>query len=123
MNDFEDLVDRYIAIWNETDAERRRELIGRTWSGDAQYVDPMLEGEGHAGIDRIVTAVHERYPGHRFRRVGAVDNHHDRLRFAWEFAADGGDAIVVGTDFAVLGADRKLATVTGFFDRVATPPT
>lgn len=27
MSNFTDLIDRYIAIWNETDAERRRGLI------------------------------------------------------------------------------------------------
>ena len=27
-----DLIDRYIAMWNETDAERRRALIARTWT-------------------------------------------------------------------------------------------
>jgi hypothetical protein len=30
MSNFTDLVDRYIAIWNETDDERRRNLIART---------------------------------------------------------------------------------------------
>ena len=30
MSIFTDLVDRYIAIWNETDDERRRNLIART---------------------------------------------------------------------------------------------
>ena len=30
-----DLADRYLAAWNETDAARRRALIGRTWTESA----------------------------------------------------------------------------------------
>ena len=37
LNEFTDLIDRYIAIWNETDAARRRDLIARTWTEDAAY--------------------------------------------------------------------------------------
>lgn len=121
MSDFANLVDRYFAIWNETDAGRRRDLIARTWTSDAHYRDPLLEGDGHDGIDAIVRAVHERYPGHRFRRTGGLDAHHDRLRFAWEFAPEGGPAVVTGVDFATVGAEDRLQSVTGFFDAMAAP--
>ena len=43
MNDITATVDRYIAIWNEGDAERRRVLIAQTWTDDAGYVDPELK--------------------------------------------------------------------------------
>jgi hypothetical protein len=120
MHNVIELIDRYIAMWNETDAERRRALIARTWVDDACYVDPVLQGEGQAGIDAMVRGVHERFPGHRFRRTSDPDAHHDRVRFTWELAPEGGPAVVSGTDFAVVAADKRLQTVTGFFDHVAT---
>ena len=70
---FRELVDRYIAIWNETNAGRRRALIDTTWTEDAAYLDPMMRGDGRAGIYAMIAAVQERFPGHRFRRVGPVD--------------------------------------------------
>lgn len=118
MSDVTQLIDRYIAMWNETDGERRRALIAGLWTEGAAYVDPLLRGEGRGGIDAMVQAVQEKYPAHRFRRTGAVDAHNDRARFTWELGPQDGPPLVKGTDFAVLSADR-LAAVTGFFDQVA----
>ena len=76
MNTLTGLIDRYIETWNETDAGRRRDLIARTWTERARYLDPMLEGEGHDGIDTMIIGVQERFPGHRFRRTSDVESHH-----------------------------------------------
>jgi hypothetical protein len=120
MDNLTQLIDRYIAMWNETDAGRRRALIAQTWTEDARYIDPILQAEGQASIDAMVCGVHERFPGHRFRRTSEPDAHHDRVRFAWELAPEDGPAVVKGVDFAVLAAGQRLQTVTGFFDQVAS---
>jgi hypothetical protein len=117
MSDLTNLIDRYIAMWNETDAARRRELIARTWTEAASDVDPMLQGEGQAGIDAMVQGVQERFPGHWFRRTSEIDAHHDRVRFSWALAAEGGATLVSGTDFGVVAADGRLQTITGFLDQ------
>jgi SnoaL-like domain len=113
-----ELVDRYIAIWNETDADCRRNLIAWTYTEHARYLDPLLQGDGRDGIDAMVKAVHEKFPGHRFKRTSEVDAHHDRARFSWELGPDGGPALVKGIDFATLSPDGKLNSVTGFFTQV-----
>lgn len=115
MSNHTDLIDRYIAMWNETDAGKRRDLIARTWAENASYVDPVLQGDGRSGIDAMVASVHERFPGHRFRRTSDVDTHHDRVRFSWELAPAGGPAVVSGVDFGEVAGDR-LRTITGFFN-------
>jgi len=116
MSNVTELVDRYFAVWNETDAERRRNLIARTWTEGASYLDPLMHGEGHTGIDGLVQGVHEQFAGHRFRQTSVVDAHHDRIRFSWELAREGGPAVVAGTDFGVVAADGRLQSITGFFD-------
>jgi SnoaL-like domain len=117
-----ELVDRYIAMWNETDAGRRRGLIAKIWADGASYLDPVLSGEGLDGIDAMVKAVHEKYPGHRFKRTGDVNAHHDRAQFAWELGPEGGPALVKGVDFATLSNEGGLKTVTGFFTELNIPP-
>lgn len=111
-----DLVDRYFAMWNEADAKRRRDIIARTWTETATYLDPMLQGEGRNGIDAMVEAVQARFPGHKFRLRGPIDGHHDRIRFAWDLASDAGVAVVSGVDFGVVAEGARLQTVTGFLD-------
>ena len=117
-----DLIDSYIAIWNETDAGRRRALIARTWTEDAHYLDPLMHGCGHDGIDAMVAAVQQRFPQHRFSRCGEVDSYRDRLRFCWRLAPvdpQAPDAMrAQGTDFAVV-SDGRLQSVTGFLDPAA----
>jgi len=105
-----ELVDRYIATWNETDAGRRRGLIAKIWADGASYLDPMLSGEGLDGI------------GHRFKRTSDVNAHHDRAQFAWELGPEGGPALVKGVDFATLSNEGCLKTVTGFFTELNVPP-
>jgi hypothetical protein len=113
------LVDRYIAMWNETDPARRRALIAGVWVDGATYLDPVFSGEGRNDIDAMVMAVHEKYPGHRFTRTSDVNAHHDRAQFAWQLGPKGGAALVKGIDFATLSADGRLESVTGFFTEVA----
>jgi hypothetical protein len=120
MDGHRELADRYIAAWNETDAGRRRALVARTWTEDGRYCDPKLGGEGHDGIAGMIGAAQEHFPGHLFRRTSPVDAHNDRLRLTWELASEGGGAAVFsGTDFAVVAADGRLRSVTGFFDAPA----
>lgn len=116
MGDFNELVDRYIDVWNETNAGKRRELIARTFTESTHFIDPLQEAEGQSGIDALVKGVHQRFPGYRFRRVGDADAFRDRVRFRWELAPEGGEIFVDGTDFALV-VDGRLHRVTGFFDR------
>lgn len=118
MTDMTQLADRYIAMWNEADGERRRALVARLWTDGATYVDPHMRAAGHAEIDGMVAAVQARFPGHRFRRLGPVDAHNDRIRFAWALAAgDDAPPLARGVDFGVV-ADGRLAAITGFLDEV-----
>ena len=111
-----DVVDGYFAMWNETDPAARRAAIAATWSPDARYRDPLFAAAGHDALDAMVVAVHEHYPGCRFRPAGDPDAHHDRARWGWEFVGPDGAAIVAsGVDFAALAPDGRLLDVTGFF--------
>ena len=116
MSEFNDLVERYIAVWNEIDPDRRQMLIAENFSEGASYVDPIMASEGHAAISGMVRSVQERFPGYRFRRAGAVGGHHDRIRFGWELATEEGLVVAKGTDFATV-ASARLTTVTGFIDQ------
>lgn len=112
------IAQRYIAVWNETDAGRRRALIAEGWDDDAQYLDPMMQGNGHAAIDAMIGAVQERFPGFRFALHGTPDGHNDRVRFSWSLAPAGAEPVVIGTDFVQLAADGRIRSVTGFLDQV-----
>jgi hypothetical protein len=118
MTDFATLAERYIAMWNETDAATRRTLVSELWADQARYVDPLADVRGHAEIDATIAAVQAQFPGWSFRLAGPVDAHHDQARFSWELGPSGVPAPVVGFDVAQLNEAGQLALVLGFLDRV-----
>jgi hypothetical protein len=113
--EIEPVIDRYIAAWNETNPASRRELIARTWTEDGSYLDPLMSGEGHDGIDAMIGAVQTRFPGYRFRRMGELDAHNNVVRFSWELGPEDGPAQAGGVDFGVV-TDGRLQSITGFLD-------
>ena len=119
MTEVTTVVDGYIAMWNETDPERRRFIIEHTWTEDGSYVDPHAEVAGVDGLDALVAAVQEQFPGHRFVLAAGPDAHHDRMRFTWQLVAEDGGAIATGVDFATVADDGRLRTVTGFLEPAA----
>jgi hypothetical protein len=110
------LIDRYFDAWNATDDERRATLIRETYAANACYLDPLLRGDGHAGIDAMIRAVHERFPAHTFRRTTDVDGVANHLRFSWELRTPQGQPIVKGTDFGTVDEEERIVSMTGFLD-------
>jgi uncharacterized protein (DUF1330 family) len=115
------IAERYLAVWNEADAERRRALVAATFTDDAAYADPRMRADGHAGLDAMIAAAREQFPGHRFTLRGEPEGFDGRVRFSWSLAADGAAAVAHGTDVAVVAADGRLESVTGFLDIVDAP--
>lgn len=114
------LVDRNLAAWSEPSASRRLEQIESCWETDGSLVDPPLDGQGHAGIDALMRALQEHYPGHRFVRVTAVDAHHDAFRVGWELHGPDGAVALTGTDVGMIGSSGLLRRITGFFGDLPT---
>jgi len=83
----------------------------------------MLEAEGHAAISEMVAGVQAKFPAHRFRRLSAVDMHHDQLRFVWDLVTPEGAVVVAGVDIGALASDGRLRRITGFFGEVPAATT
>lgn len=119
MDRADSLARQYLAAWNERNASERRALVARLFTLDASYLDPLMAGAGHDGIDALIGAAQQHFPGHRFELAGQADGHHDVLRFSWTLHAPGGAAVARGTDVATVGGDGRLSSVTGFLDHAA----
>src|SRR6516165_1354395 len=52
----QDVIERYIACWNQTDPALRRKLIDEVWAQGASYTDPLAEAVGHDAIDATIAA-------------------------------------------------------------------
>lgn len=117
MTDPSVVANRYIDLWNETDPDRRRRLLEQHWSAKAEYADPLAAVDGHAGMESLVAGVQQRFPGFRFRLVGAPDGYADKVRFSWELGPADAEAPIQGSDVVLL-EDGRVRQVIGFLDRV-----
>ncbi|MEU9202185.1 hypothetical protein [Streptomyces sp. NPDC048332] len=135
--DIHHLTDRYVAVWNEPDAERRRVAVRELWSADAVHVlQPpqelretaaglgferfVLEARGHDALDFRVTRAYEEFvaPGtFVFRSRSHPVRLHDLVRFNWEMASRDGDAVAgVGLEVLMLGPDGRIVSDYQFIE-------
>ncbi|RKT53008.1 nuclear transport factor 2 family protein [Saccharothrix australiensis] len=118
MSDVNELVQRYLAAWNETDAAARQAVLAEVFGEDAVYTDPLISVRGRDGLDAAIAGVQAQFGGLVFSLGGAVDAHHDVARFTWHLGPAGGEPIVIGFDVVVIGDDGRISQVLGFLDRV-----
>jgi hypothetical protein len=121
-----ELVDRYFALWNEADPERRRELIAELWADDGEQIlqateearriaagpgvgtSAVFEVRGHAELEARVASAYDHWVsslGWSFRSRGDVDRVHDVVKFHWEAVDGDGEVTGVGLNFLVLTTD------------------
>jgi hypothetical protein len=135
--DAEQLADRYVALWNEPDPERRRGMIAELWTEDgSQVLQPpqemreiaasagigmaaTLEARGHAELEARAATSYEQWVGSAglsFRRRDDVDRLLDVVKFHWEAVSPDGEVTAVGLDVLILGADGRIRRVYTFIE-------
>jgi len=87
MSNHAELVDRYLAIWNEPDANRRRAAVMKLWSEDAVHFTNSLEARGYDAIEARVAKAYDQFVesgNYVFKSGGEPDEHHNGLRIQVE---------------------------------------
>ena len=113
--DHQAIVDDYLQAWNTTDPVVRSATVAAVYAVDARVCDPLFEVAGHEQLTALFAHFHEAYAGAKFRQKGAIDAHHQLLRWGWEMVGADGAVMLDGLDVGVLDDDGKLASVAGFF--------
>lgn len=105
-----DLIERYVAMWNETDPRRRQELVEQLFTHTAIRYNPAAIQHGREAIAEAVTTSYERFiaRGFRFRALNNALAHHDVIKFSWEMI-DAHEAVdSIGTTFLLLDPERRI---------------
>jgi hypothetical protein len=86
---------------------------------DATLVDPPLEpAAGRAALSQLFAVVQSHYPGHTFRRISGIDQHHEFARYHWEMVGPDGGVAINGMDVVEFDGGGRLRKVTGFLGDV-----
>jgi hypothetical protein len=93
MINITEFIERYLAVWNEPDADRRRRGIAGLWAEDGANLIRTLEACGYEALEARVTGAHEKWvkgAGFVFRSLNNVASHHNVVKFNWEMVPAGG---------------------------------
>jgi hypothetical protein len=123
------LAEKYLALWNEPDADRRRRMIAELWTQDGRHMlqppeeiraiaarpgialTATLEARGYEEIEARAASVYEHWVGSEglnFRGGDDAQRLGDVVTFHWEAVAEDGQVSGVGLDFLVLAADGRI---------------
>ena len=110
-------LERYLMMWNERDAVRRRALIDQSVTEGMVFADPEQYHEGRDALATNTNRFRKRFPGAVLSRTSHVDVQHGRHRYTWRIVV--GDRVLVdGMDVSTLDANGMIERVDGFFGPV-----
>ncbi|HET9959249.1 MAG TPA: nuclear transport factor 2 family protein [Polyangiaceae bacterium] len=113
----ENIVERYLQIWNTTDSSARRAAIEALFTRDCRYTDPIASVSGPAELDTFIAGLQKQFSGVTFKLASRVDAHHDLARFSWHAtAAHSAEPLAIGFDVVSLNQGR-IERVLGFLDK------
>ncbi len=115
----DELAQWYAEAWNETDANRRRDLLEAACSPGIRFLQEGFEHEvvGIDELDQAIADYQSTWPegvAVRVEMTTPIQSHHGvgRGGFVWIV----GHERSYGTDFAELGDDGRMKTISVFFD-------
>jgi hypothetical protein len=131
-----ELVGRYVAVWNEPDAELRRKAIHRLWIEDGAHIlqppeeirktahalgfsSTALEARGHDELEARVTRAYEEFvaPGKfTFRPRDNADRLGNVVKFNWDMVSSGGEVAGAGLEILLLDEDGRIKTDYQFIE-------
>jgi hypothetical protein len=129
MTDTQAFAAKYLALWNEPDPTRRRQLIAELWIEDGRHVlqppqevrevaarpgigtTAILEARGHEEIEARATSAYDHWvasEGLSFRGRDDAERLGDVVTFHWEAITGDGEVAAVGLMFLVLAAHGRI---------------
>src|ERR687896_2184692 len=124
-----ELAEKYVALWNEPDADRRRRTIAELWTEDGRHIlqppeeiraiaaqpgiglAAILEARGYEEIEARVASAYEHWvdsEGLSFRGRNDAERLADVVKFHWEAVTKDGEVFAVGLVLLVLTADGRI---------------
>src|SRR5918992_5824638 len=124
-----ELAAKYVALWNEPDAGRRRGMIAKLWAEDGRHIlqppqeirviaaqpgiamTAILQAQGYEEIEARAASAYEHWVGSEglsFRGRDDADRLGDVVKLHWEAVGKDGTVFAVGLSFLILAADCRI---------------
>jgi hypothetical protein len=115
-----ELIQRYVAMWHEPDAARRRETVVNLFTDDARDYTAKSVSKGIDEICARVKRAHDDWVAAKsfvFLPTENIDEHHNIVKFVWKMVPkDGGPVKSIGLDIFVLNDDGRIRVLYQFIE-------
>jgi hypothetical protein len=105
------IIDRYVAVWSEADAEARRAAIGSLWEPDGvEYVEG-IQFRGHKELDDRIAHAYETFVASGKYNVTMADDvtrHDDIITFSVQLSTPEGEVAWAARVFLLLGETGRI---------------
>jgi hypothetical protein len=116
-----DAVATYFAAWNEPDPDKRRRMLERSVTGDAELVDPTGRAQSIDGLAERIGRYQSAAPGTKVVLASGVDAHNDVMRYAWTIVDAEGRDVMEGVDVAERDHEGRLKRILMFHGPLPAP--
>lgn len=106
-----DLITRYVAVWNESDADERRNRVRSVWAIEGATCYRLVDARGYDAIEDRVTGSWEKWlrEGKYIFRPKKAICHHDAVKFDFEMVSlPDGKVEASGLTFLILDSDGRI---------------
>lgn len=112
MQGIEELVQRFVDVWNESDSVRRRSTIELLWAAEGRHYMGAQDVGGYDALEARVAASNQRNVvegGAVFRPATAIQILPGVVKFRWDMTRRGSeDVLLAGVGFFRLDSDNKI---------------
>jgi len=111
MDESQNLADRYVDVWNETDQERRRIGIAELWVPEGIHYVSTFKAAGYDELEKRIIRSHQTNVldgNFRFRTVKNARKLHDIVTFNWEMIAVTGEISAAGLEFLTIDENSRI---------------
>jgi hypothetical protein len=104
----DDIARRYLEVWSEPDAGRRRTAVAGLWAEDGVELIESARFRGHDALDARVAEAYEQFVGsgaYTIASPGDVFAHNDAITFTVQLVTADGDVAWAARVFLVVGEE------------------
>lgn len=102
MSNEQSLANRYVEVWNEPDAARRRAAIAELWAPEGEHYVGAREVRGYPELEQRVIGSHNKWvveASCQFRAMPNAQRLQDMVTFGWEMRGRDGEVRSAGLEF------------------------
>jgi hypothetical protein len=117
LSNCQEIVTTYLAAWNAVSQTDREELLAKSFSPTATYLDPHVTNPltGIEQMSELIAQFRTRFR-HKIEPTSIIDVHHNVFRVSWQLRDESDAVISTGLFCGEIDRTSRISKLIGFVD-------